>query len=251
MRILEVRDVPSSVAFRSAGPKGQTRELLLSRHEVIVDELPHGVKTLVATADLQGREDTEPHRLLGEAVAQALLAEIAPSASGVLLAGDFYANEGADKMGSSGEVGGVWSAFAGPYRWTVGVLGNHDRLKNAVEGTTLLDGQVIEKDGLRIGGISGIVGKASRLLRRDLKTYLELLEQLLLSQPDLVVLHESPAGDCPERRGNVHIADLIGRSPPTIVVCGHCRWPSPFLELKNGTQILNVDSRLCLLRAGS
>ena len=249
MRILEVRDVPSDLAYRCAGPKGQTSERLLSRHEVIVDDLPQGITALVATADLQGREVASPHRLLGEAVTQALLCELPPGETGVLLAGDFYANEGADKMGSSGEVGGVWKAFSEHYRWTLGVLGNHDRLKDPVGGTSLLDGQIVEKDGLRICGISGIVGKATRLLRRDLKTYLELLEQLLLSQPDIVVLHESPEGDCSERRGNAAIADLLGCSLPTIVVCGHCHWPSPFLELKNGTQILNVDSRLCLWRS--
>ena len=114
-----------------------------------------------------------------------------------------------------------------------------------------MDGQVLEKDGLSIGGISGIIGKAGRLLRRDLKSYLEILEAILSSNPDIVVLHESPAHDRPERRGNPHIAALLARSNPVLVVCGHCYWPSPLIELENGTQILNVDSRLCLLRAAS
>jgi Icc-related predicted phosphoesterase len=170
-----------------------------------------------------------------------------PGRLGILLAGDFYANEGADKLGSSGEVREVWRAFA-KCRWTAGVLGNHDRLKEPVEGTTLLDGHVVELDGLRIAGIGGIVGKAGRLLRRDLKSYLETLDQVLSREPHILVLHESPAGDSPEFRGNPHIGELLGRSAPTLVVCGHCRWPSPLKELTNGTQILNVDSRLCILR---
>jgi 3',5'-cyclic-AMP phosphodiesterase len=249
MKIIEVREPSSTLTYHCAAPKGQTRERSLPYHEVIVDHLPDGMDTLIVTADLQGREKKAPHRLLGEVVAEELREEIDPTRSGVLLAGDLYANEGADKLGSSGEVGSVWKAFAKHYRWTVGVLGNHDRLKDSVENTALLDGQILEKDGLRIGGISGIIGKASRLLRRDLESYLELLEEILSSNPDVVVLHESPANDLPERRGNPHIAALLARSNPVLVTCGHCYWPSPLIELKNGTQILNVDSRLCLLRA--
>jgi hypothetical protein len=216
---------------------------------VIVDNLPDEVDTLIVTADLQGREKQSPHRLLGEVVSEELRDKLDPSRSGVLLAGDFYANEKANKRGSSGEVDSVWQAFTKHYRWTVGVLGNHDRLKGSIETTALLDGQTLEKDGLCIGGISGIIGKAGRLLRRDLKSYLELLEIILAGNPDIVVLHESPANDRPERRGNPHIAALLARSNPVLVVCGHCYWPSPLIELKNGTQILNVDSRVCLLRA--
>jgi len=251
VRILEVREPTSALIYHCADRDGQTKERLLPCHEVIVDSLPDVVDTLIATADLQGREKQLPHRLLGEVVSEELRGKLEPSRSGVLLAGDFYANEAADKRGASGEVDSVWHSFFKHYRWTVGVLGNHDRLKDSIEATALLDGQVLEKDGLRIGGISGIIGKAGRLLRRELKSYLEILEAILSSSPDIVVLHESPAHDRPERRGNPHIAALLARSNPVLVVCGHCYWPSPLIELENGTQILNVDSRLCLLRAAS
>lgn len=248
MRVTQVGEAFPSLAYRCAGPGGIIRERYLDRHEVLVDALPLGLQAIVVTGDLQGREAAPPHRLLGEAVADALRGECAPSGLGVLLAGDLYANEGVDKLGSSGDVGEVWRAFSNDYRWTTGVLGNHDRLKEAISGTTLLDGQIIEMDGLRIGGVGGIVGKASRLLRRDLKSYLETLGQVLSGQPDVVVLHESPAGDFLDLRGNPHIAELLRQSAPTLVVCGHCRWPHPLTELANGTQILNVDSRLCILR---
>ena len=238
-----------SLAFRSAGPGGITRQLHLDRHEVVVDALPAGIEALVATGDLQSREVSTANRLLGEAVAEQLRREMAPERLGVLLAGDFYTSEGANKLGASGEVSDVWRAFAQDYRWTTGVLGNHDRLKEPVAGTTLLDGQVVEFDGLRIAGVGGIIGKAGRLLRRDLESYLETLTEALSREPHILVLHESPAGDSPEFRGNPHITELLSRSSPTLVVCGHCRWPSPLKELANGTQILNVDSRLCLPRA--
>ena len=163
MRVVQIGEAFPSLAYRCPGPVGITRERHLDRHEVTVDVLPGNLQAIVATGDLQGREDVPPHRLLGEAVADALRSEFAPSGLGVLLAGDLYANEGADKLGSSGEVGEVWDSFSSDYRWTAGVLGNHDRLKSPSVGTTLLDGQVVVKDGLRIGGVGGIVGKAGRL----------------------------------------------------------------------------------------
>ncbi len=196
MRITQVGESFPGLAHRSAGPGGITRERYLDRHEVLVDTLPLGLHALVATGDLQSRELAAGNRLLGEAVAEQLRREMDPERLGVLLAGDFYANEGSDKMGSSGEVGEVWRAFAKEFRWTAGVLGNHDRLKEPVEGTSLLDGQVVELDGLRIAGIGGIVGKAGRLLRRDLKSYLETLDQVLAQEPLSSCCTKAPPVTC-------------------------------------------------------
>lgn len=147
MRLKQVGDSFPSLAFRCAGPGGITKERRLDRHEALVDTLPLGLQAVVVTGDLQGREAAPPNRLLGQAVADVLRGEFSPFGLGVLLAGDFYANEGADKLGSSGEIGEVWQAFSGEYRWTAGVLGNHDRLTSPIAGTTLLDGQVVEMDG--------------------------------------------------------------------------------------------------------
>ena len=92
MRVVQVGEAFPSLAYRCPGPVGITRERHLDRHEVTVDVLPGNLQAIVATGDLQGREDVPPHRLLGEAVADALRSEFAPSGLGVLLAGDLYAN---------------------------------------------------------------------------------------------------------------------------------------------------------------
>jgi hypothetical protein len=43
------------------------------------------------------------------------------------------------------------------------------------------------------------------------------------------------------------IREVLLRHPPTVVVCGHCHWPEPLATLANGTQIVNVDSRMIVL----
>ena len=99
MRVTQVSEAFPGLAYSCAGPGGITGERHLDRHEVLVDILPGDLRAIVATGDLQGREAAHPHRLQGEAVADALRFECDPSGLGVLLAGDFYANEGADKRG--------------------------------------------------------------------------------------------------------------------------------------------------------
>jgi len=36
----------------------------------------------------------------------------------------------------------------------------------------------------------------------------------------------------------------LNLNQPTLLVCGHCHWPTPLQTLPNGTQVCNVDSRL-------
>jgi len=64
----------------------------------------------------------------------------------------------------------------------------------------------------------------------------------------LVVLHGGP--DVPElgRLGHPAIREALLEHPPTLVVCGHCHWKEPLATLANGTQVVNVDSRLIVLR---
>lgn len=247
-RIISLTESKPGLQYRCPGPKGTTITRSLATHEVLLDWLPTELEALVATADLQAREIGAPHRLLGEAVAQELLQQHSGERMGILIAGDFYATEKADKLGASGDVTDVWRAFHQNFRWLVGVLGNHDRLKEPPSGPPL-DGHTVERDGLRIGGVSGIVGKAGRLLRRDLPSYLDTVQQVLSQQPHILILHESPQGGSPHQRGNPHLTELLEKTNPTLVVCGHCHWPNPLHQLTNGTQILNVDSRLCLMKS--
>jgi Icc protein len=205
----------------------------------------------------------EGRRLLGEVVAKQLrrLCDQGdlPAADklGIVLAGDFWAEPGCMRRGGLGKVGPVWSAFGRTSRWVAGVLGNHDqdagprldeRRASSVRRLALLDGDTVELDGCRLGGVSGIIGNPCMPRRKSEQQYLELLEKVLLEQPDILILHESPQGPEGECRGKTSIQECLLRLPPTLVVCGHCPWPTPLQSLSNGTQICNVNSRVIVMR---
>jgi hypothetical protein len=174
---------------------------------------------------------------------------------GVVLAGDFWAEPGCTRRGGLGKVGPVWSAFGGTSRWVAGVLGNHDQYeyqrpslhqnrKFSACRAALLDGDMVEMDGLRLGGVGGIIGDPFKPRRKSEMRFAELLEGVLRQQPDIVILHEPPEvseGGC---LGKLLVRDCLLRNQPTLLVCGHCRWPTPLRTLPNGTQVCNVDSRL-------
>jgi Icc-related predicted phosphoesterase len=267
-----IHEVPFLHARRGGGV---SEEGVLAVTTAKVSGLPEPLEGLVLTADLQGRELLPPtnrqrrsgshrpregRRLLGEVAAEQLrrLSERGelPAADklGVVLAGDFWAEPGCIRRGGLGKVGAVWSAFGGAARWVAGVLGNHDQYEHAgppsdanpsaVRRVALLDGDTVELDGCRLGGVGGILGDPRKPRRKSERRYVELLEGVLRGQPDLVVLHEPPEsaeGGC---RGKVVVRDCLLRQPPTLVVCGHCHWPTPLQTLANGTQVCNVDSRL-------
>jgi Icc-related predicted phosphoesterase len=258
------------VPFLNARPGGGScEERVLAITTAKISGLPEPLAGLVLTADLQGRELLPPtnrqrragthrpregRRLLGEVAAEQLRrlsdrGEL-PEASrlGVVLAGDFWSEPGCTRRGGLGKVGPVWSAFGGASRWVAGVLGNHDQYEysGSASGSkiALLDGNTVELDGFRVGGVGGIIGDSFKPRRKSEHRYLELLEGILVSQPDLVVLHEPPEGTDPVCRGKSVIRDCLLRHPPTLLVCGHCHWPRPLDTLPNGTQVCNVDSRL-------
>lgn len=239
--------------------------------EGAVEGLPAELDALVVTSDLQGRElprpEHGPPRLLGEALAEelelrALMGDLPPlDRVGVVLAGDLYALPGAAKRGGYGDVRSVWRAFAGRFRWVVGVGGNHDGFgepglpglhRFAARGVGhVLDGGCASLDGLEVGGLSGIVGNPRKPMRRRLERFLERVGQLIERQLDLLVLHEGPAIRGVARRGNPEINELFQLAAPDMLcVCGHTHWPQPLAEIE-GRQTLNVDGRVVLLRPDS
>jgi hypothetical protein len=276
MRILDWDPTPlHQVPYLVARPGGgATDRATLAVTRATVAGLPVALDGLVLTADLQGREclpptnrqrragthrDREGRRLLGQVAAEHLrrLCDRGdlPAANklGVVLAGDFWAEPGSTRRGGLGKVGPVWAAFGGTARWVAGVLGNHDQYDGprpeegdarAARRLALLDGDAVELDGARLAGVGGIVGDPVKPRRRSERRYLGLLEAALRGQPDVVVLHQSP--EVAERgcRGKRSIRDCLLWHPPTLVVCGHCHWPSPLQTFAKGTQVCNVDARL-------
>lgn len=236
--------------------------------EIEVERLPGDLKALVIASDLQGYDEQalyqEPaeRRLMGHAVAQELdtLCElgILPDAiqTGVMLLGDLWAEPMLDKMGGLGDVEGVWRSFVERFRWVAGVAGNHDLFAGQAAfghvfdrwaNTYALDGQVVELDGLTVGGVSGVIGKKGKAWRVPQSEFLGRLERVLRKRPDVVLLHHGPDSDT--GRGSPEIREVIERHSPTLICCGHCYWPDPLATFSQGTQVINADSRVVVLRS--
>lgn len=234
--------------------------------------LSEGVSALVVASDLQGREPPwlalgGTGRLLGEVLAEELLLlsemeEIPrPESVGIVLAGDLFVVPDLGRRGGHGDVRLVWEAFRQAFRWVAGVAGNHDRFGDTTEdlvafgdgpGIAILDGvtQEIEIDGLRIGGVSGVVGNPSRPFRRAEPEWLEAVQDVLSLEPDLLVLHEGPDGGDPSRPGSRALSMLLGRQGAPLTICGHTHWDSPrVFTVDGGGQLLNAAGRAYVLCA--
>lgn len=263
MRIVSWNPTPlRQIAYNNAAPGGGKTEVVrLDITTATATGLPANVKALVLTADLQGRERVsklplwgEPP-LLGEALAHDLerlgVSAMLPPADevGVLLAGDLWADPQSRKRGGLGEVAPVWNAFARSFRFVAGVLGNHDTLsRTSYASQHLLDGHTITLDGLRIGGVGGIIGYKGKPGRKPEDEFLLHLHEVLSAQPDLVILHMGPDAPVSDLRGNEVVRLTLEEYAPTVVVCGHCHADQPLHVLANGTQVVNVDGRAIVLQ---
>lgn len=232
--------------------------------------LPEALGALIVTGDLQGREDRPdgaPGKLLGEVAAEELatLAElkVLPPAetTGVVLVGDFHCDPELRKRGGMGDVVPVWRAFARRFRWVAGVAGNHDSFGKdagppmpgpiAQANAQLLDGDCAKLDGLRIGGLGGIMGNPDKPNRKGPPEFLRMLEGMVRSRPDIVLLHQGPdyeSGDGTDRRlGSREVRAAVAGAGGMLVACGHAFWKEPLAELPDGPQVLNVDARVVVL----
>lgn len=266
MRILDIASVPFwEIAYVSAEVGGASRATTLPLVLGTVDVPPSGVGALLVCSDLQGRaraaSGASPASLLGEALATdlTLLAESdeipATQHIGILLLGDLFADADAAIRGAHGEVGAVWRSFAAECRWVVGVAGNHDLIGQppvlGQENAHLLDGRVVTVDGLRVGGISGVIGsaKAGRGWRRDESSFVGAMRAVLRASPEILLLHQGPDGGTPEQPGHPAMREALERAGQVLTLCGHVHWPAPLATLQGGSQVLNVDGRAVLLRA--
>lgn len=232
-----------------------------------VDELPPSLDAVVATADLQGRERFEemeggPPRLLGEVLPKRMAEEVLPplgiaaERTAVVMAGDFYTVPGLDKRGGSGDVTRVWTAFGQHFKWAAGVPGNHDTFGKSIHPATRLahnlhyiDNDRVTVDGIRIAGLGGIIGNPRRPHRRTDQEFAKCLDDLLNEPNDLVVMHDGPDVPTAGLRGSSLIRHALERRQPTLVVRGHAYWKQPLFQLDQGTTILNVDSRVVIMRS--
>jgi 3',5'-cyclic-AMP phosphodiesterase len=138
----------------------------------------------------------------------------------------------------------------------VGFAGNHDTFGtpsdidrfHAERGVHLLNGETTLFDELLVAGIGGVIGRPERENRHSAEEFGRMALALLEAEPQVLMLHEGP--DDPEtgRVGNPHVRASLTGHTKTLVVCGHCYWAEPLTELRGGPQVLNVDSRVVLLR---
>ncbi|MCU0695828.1 MAG: metallophosphoesterase [Myxococcaceae bacterium] len=251
MRLISVEPQPFfRLRYLNAARGGGTTSELLPFHRGTVDVLPPPLEGLVLAADLQGvvpHPRTRESALLGVAVVEALSALGVPALKtcGALLAGDLYSVPEANRRGGFGDVKPVWSAFASRFRWVVGVAGNHDDVTQVrnLPNTEVLDVSVVERDGLRIGGVGLVAGDANKPGRRSEAEQVAGLELVMAERPDVVVLHEGPSG--PEGfPGNPALRAGTGDA---LVVCGHVHWPSA--RWADDASIVNVCERVLVLTA--
>lgn len=220
---------------------------------------------LIICSDLQGISEDEEGKLLGVVLPEFLKllieiekeSELEATKVGVLLCGDLYTN--LNKRGRSGDVREVWIKFNETFDWVIGVAGNHDRFGNeeeerefkAVEGIHLLHENIVIKDELKIGGISGIIGRNDKVNRVEEKEYLRELRKLLKKDIDLLLLHETP--DFPEfnLQGNPKLREVIENiklKDMRNIFCGHCHWDKTLIMLQENVKVMNTDAKVVLLK---
>ncbi|MEC0210312.1 metallophosphoesterase family protein [Paenibacillus ehimensis] len=246
-------------AYRTATGSGGIAEVQLPVYVGQMTSLPSSVDALIVTSDLQGMMRTADGKdvMLGERLPDDLSVligiewpDIAPDRVGVLLCGDLY---GDLRRGGSGDPTGVWLAFGETFRWVVGVAGNHDLMADAEKrelsrrNICLIDRPgIAEFGGAAWGGLGGVIGRPDKPNRMAEADYLQALRKLLHKQPHALLLHQSP--DVPERgcAGSPEIRAVLESGPEALVFCGHSHWNDPLACLPGGTQVLNVDAKVCI-----
>ncbi len=257
-----VRAPVFQLRYKNAKSGGGSVSVMLPVQIAYARGIPKDLAGILVTSDLQG---VIGQTLLGQAFAGAFDEHAKkhglPKSEdlGAILAGDFYSAPTGDVRGATGDVRPVWDAFADRFRWVLGVQGNHDRFEEHRSGkpahyqrenANLLDGEVIERDGIRVGGVGKIMGKPSKEGRRTPLSFEESLLEVMLEEPDIVVLHQGPPGASNRHRGGEPmVGEMLGlpSHPGSLVICGHRHWDHALSEFKSGAQVLNVDARAVVL----
>lgn len=244
-----------TIPYVTAGPRGKPVRNQLPFFRAEAEGLPSSISALVLTSDLQGREVGPENRLLGCALADELDAlqhqGVIPKPNLITVCGDLYEYPDCHKRGGTGPVDEVFIALGSIFDQVVGVLGNHDQLvrpeTSLQPNIAVLDGTHYVSLGLRIGGLSGIIGDPKRNLRRTEDDFLKKLESLTANPPDLLLLHQGPDDPETSRKGDPFVRLSLETGYAGLTVFGHTKWSGlPLIHLGNG-QALNVDTRVIVV----
>jgi len=182
--------------------------------------------------------------------------DILPLKTSVVLCGDLYAET--HRRGGLGDVRNIWFAFREYFQRVIGVGGNHDMIGEnnskidafqREKDIFYLEDNVVKIDELTFSGISGIIGSNRKLNRKEETVFLKSLKKMLLKKTDMLLLHEGPDFPKSDFPGTSSIREVIEKSPPTLICCGHTHWAEPLREFDNGSQVLNLEGRAVLLTA--
>lgn len=239
------------------------QERFLPIYTAQLEGLNTDLKHLVIASDLQGivGEGEDAHQLsialldkLLELNEQEALFDVSQTA--VILCGDLYA-EAHKRKGVYGDVRYIWQAYNAVFKSVVGVAGNHDAFGSKddfdafikEEGIYFLDNDIINLDGIKVGGLSGMIGKTTKNQRKDKDRFLAQLKALLQSQCDFILLHEGPAFKAYRKRGNSLITEVIMDSKlNNRVFFGHRNWGELISTSMGNTSLLNTDAKCLIVR---
>ncbi len=108
--------------------------------------------------------------------------------------------------------------------------------------------EIIEIEGLLIGGLTGIIGNPQKNFRWQEEDYLKALSKLLREKPHILLTHLSPAVAELNLQGDERLNIILENGHETILFCGHSYWNyNNVYKMKNGTQILNADKKVFIL----
>ncbi len=228
----------------------------------IIRNLPAAIDAIIVTSDLQGVVKVkEEYLLLGEYLADSLktilelyYSKIDKEKVLVLLCGDLYTS--LIKRGDSGDPSEVWKRFSSIFGNVIGIAGNHDCFENESaslnenDNVCFLENGIVKFHGLTIAGLSGIIGRKDKNYRMSEPDYLKALSELMKKDPDILLTHLSP--EAKGFQGEPKMSSLLERSSSTTLFCGHSHWETNQpVFLKNGTGIINSDSKVFILTANN
>jgi len=256
VKIVDIEKHPFyTLGYKSSGKGGKPQDCTLPFFKVYVDKMPEGVSSFVVASDLQGREKGKANRLLGEVVSEELayLSELGelPPIAGIMLTGDLYDYPECHKRGGSGDVTSVWNAFHDDFGQVIGVHGNHDMVDNDLlcDDVIILDGNTHDFLGLKVGGVSGIVGSVNRNQRKTEEDFMKALQKVNKDDVDILLLHQGPDA-LDGRIGDPLIRQQFEQKGNALVAFGHCPWDDFYAE-QGEHQVLNVDGKVMLLVEGN
>ena len=248
MIAVEEPELVHEIEYRSSGsssPRDLTLQISVVRYTSSGDFAP----TFLATADLQGREKHPSNRLLGELVADEIIAlqelDVLPAFDFCALCGDFYGYPDLRKLGGTGNVTPALNALSKTASLTFAVLGNHDEIEpdELNSDITILDGTSSTTASCTIAGVSGIVGNPKRNNRKTETEFLAAIERCSTSRTDVLLLHQGPKGPTEAECGFDAINELLRKRSQLLVVFGHCHWLVPFYP-EGRNLFCNVDARV-------